>query len=584
MSIGKCAAQLGAAAVAVGLSLAVPQGVAMADDTATGSPAPAVTENAAPAPSMSSTPRRAVRGADTAGRVAADLRAPVAASRSAAARAVTAPAAVRPTARPTVKPNRTRAASPDTASPTPLTHDGRVPTPVASAVLDHTGSAESISAPTAAPSSSSMTAAATDIPAAPTVFRRAPRATAAVSALATPFTGAATTSANDLLSELLFPIQSFVEGIALLVRRTFFNQAPSMSPVQITGQSQGLITGNLGAVDPEADQIVYSLTSFPQHGDVTIAADGSYTFTPGQDFTGTDTFTVAAADTGFHINLLDLFRAPSTSANVAVRQGAAAAASLLQFQFRYGSGSQYWSPAARSSLEAAAGAIASHIVLSAPAIVTFDVTGEYNLLSATLATAGSDFISADPGFLPTVVQNKILTGVDSNGSDADGEITWNFAQPWVSGDSIAYGQYDIQSVAMHELLHTLGFLSYVDAPGANSGTSWTVFDSFLVNSSGAKLIGSDYIWNSTYDGNLTGGSGGVFFGGPNAVAAYGGRVPLYTPSPWASGSSLSHLNDRVFAGGNRKLMNAQVGSGLGIRVISATELGVLADLGYTVTP
>jgi hypothetical protein len=137
---------------------------------------------------------------------------------------------------------------------------------------------------------------------------------------------------------------------------------------------------------------------------------------------------------------------------------------------------------------------------------------------------------------------------------------------------------------MHELLHTLGFLSYVDAPGANSGTSWTVFDSFLVNSSGTKLIGSDFTWNPTYDGNLTGGNGGIYFGGPDAVAAYGAVVPLYTPSPWASGSSLSHLNDRAFAGVNRKLMNAQVGSGLGIRVLSAAELGVLADLGYTVTP
>jgi len=181
------------------------------------------------------------------------------------------------------------------------------------------------------------------------------------------------------------------------------------------------------------------------------------------------------------------------------------------------------------------------------------------------------------------VQNKILTGVDSNGSAADGDITWNFAQPWATGNSVAYGQYDLQSVAMHELLHTVGFLSYVDAPGANGGTSWTVFDSFLVNSSGTKLIGSDFTWNPAYDANLTGGSSGVFFGGSHAVAAYGGRVPLYTPSPWASGSSLSHLNDRVFAGGNRKLMNAQVASGLGIRVISATELGILADLGYTVT-
>ena len=577
--IGKCAAHLGAAAVAVGLSLAVPQGAALADDSATGAPEPAATESAAPAPSKGPAPRRSVRGAETAGRVVADHRAPVAASRPAAARAVTTPAAVRPTA----KPNRARAASPDTTSLTPPTNDSRVPTPVASAVLDQTGPAESGSAPTAAPSSSSITAAATESSTAPTIFRPAPRAAAAVGALATPLTAAATTSANDLLSTLLSPIQGFFEGIALLVRRTFFNQAPLMSPVQITGQSQGLITGNLGAVDPELDPIEFSLTSAPQHGSVTIASDGSYTYTPGQDFTGTDTFTVAAADTGFHINLLDLFRPASTSAYVAVKQGAAAAASLLQFQFIYGSGSQLWSPAARSSLEAAAGAIASHIVLSDPVIVTFDVTAEYSLLSATLATAGSDFISADPGFLPTVVQNKILTGVDSNGSAADGEINWNFAQPWATGDSVAYGQYDLQSVAMHELLHTVGFLSYVDAPGANGGTSWTVFDSFLVNSSGTKLIGSDFTWNPDYNANLTGGSGGIFFGGPGAVAAYGGRVPLYTPGTWASGSSLSHLNDHVFTGGNRKLMNAQVGSGLGIRVISATELGVLADLGYTVT-
>jgi hypothetical protein len=574
MPIGKCAAHLGAAAVAVALSLAVPHGVATADDSATGSPEPAASESAAPAPPKISTPRRSVRGADTAGRPAAGHRAPDAASRQAAARAVTAPAASRPKA----KADRTRAAVPDTASSTPPTIDDRVPTPVASAVPDQTDSPT-----TAVTTSSSISVPSAESFTAPTVFHRAPRGAAAVGALATPFASAATASANDVLSALLSPIQGFFEGIALLVRRTFFNQAPSMSPVQITGQSQGLITGNLGAIDPEADPIVYTLTSAPLHGSVAIASDGSYTYSPGQDFTCTDSFTVAAADTGFHINLLDLFRAPSTSANVAVRQGAAAAATLLQFQFLYGSGSQLWSSAARSSLEAAEGAIASHIVLSDPVVLTFDVTVDYSLLSSTLATAGSDFISADPGFLPTVVQNKILTGVDSNGSAADGDITWNFAQPWATGNSVAYGQYDLQSVAMHELLHTVGFLSYLDAPGANGGTSWTVFDSFLVNSSGAKLIGSDFTWNPDYNANLTGGSSGVFFGGPDAVAAYGGRVPLYTPNPWASGSSLSHLNDRVFAGRNRKLMNAQVASGLGIRVISAVELGILADLGYTVT-
>jgi hypothetical protein len=419
-------------------------------------------------------------------------------------------------------------------------------------------------------------------PSPPAVHAPATRATASATLARAP-RAAASASATDLLSGLLSPIQGLIEGVALLVRRTFFNQAPSVSPVQITGQSEGPITGNIGASDPEGDRIVYSLTSNARNGSVVLDATGGYIYTPGQNFTGTDTFTVAAADPGFHINLLDLFRPPSTAASVVVRQGAAAAGSLLQFQFIYGSGRQFWSPAARSSLESAATALASYIVVDAPVIVTFDVTGEFSLLSSTLATAGSDFISSDPGFLPTVVQNKILTGVDSNGAEADGEINWNFAQNWATGDSVAYGQYDLESVALHELTHTLGFLSYVDAPGANTGRSWTVFDSFLVNEDGTKVIGNDYAWKNTYTPNLTGANGGLYFAGADAVAAYGNLVPIYTPGTWAPGSSISHLNDRVF-GVSRTLMTAQVGSGQGIRVLSPIELGVLADLGYTVTP
>ena len=563
----KCAAPLAATAIAVGLSLSAPA-IATADDTATGSPATSAADTAAP---TSSIQRRTARAAKAAARVAAPASTT---KRSAAARV----AAAAPQARSAATPDRT----------------ARPGYPARAVVIAQDGTAQTETAlPAATPTPASGAAAASetagdtpsgtpsDTPVAPAMLRRIPRATALAGTLAAPVTAHATASAANTLSALLSPIQGLFEGIALLVRRTFFNQAPSLSPVQITGQSQGLITGNLGAVDPEADLIVYSITSAPQHGSVVIGSDGSYTYTAWDDFTGTDTFTVAAADRGIHINLLDLFRPSSTSAGVVVRQGAAAAGSLLQFQFFYGSGSQFWSPEARSSLQAAADALSAYIVVSEPTVITFDVTGEYNLLSSNLATAGSDFTSSDPGFLQTVVQNKILNGVDSNGDTADGEITFNFGQRWVAGDSIAYGQYDIQSVATHELTHTLGFLSYVDAPGYNTGTSWTVFDSFLVNSDGTKVIGSDFTWNSAYDPNLTGTNSGIYFGGPAAVSAYGRLVPLYTPSTWASGSSLSHLNDPVFAGGNRRLMNARVASGLGIRVLSPVELGVLADIGYT---
>ena len=51
-------------------------------------------------------------------------------------------------------------------------------------------------------------------------------------------------------------------------------------------------------------------------------------------------------------------------------------------------------------------------------------------MGGTLASAGSDLVSDGSGFFPTVVQNEILTGVDSNGSAADGTIDWNFGYAW----------------------------------------------------------------------------------------------------------------------------------------------------------
>lgn len=583
------AAPLGAVALATGLALATPAVAAAEGDTAGASTATAA--DSAPTARRPAREARAPKNLTApASDVAAPETAPAAASRPIAASIA---ADVRPVPKPdrfASQPRRThsrpaRSAAAGGAVRAALTPDNPGPTTPSPTTPGATtsGPRESSTVATEVPASVAP-AAVTGVlnPSPPAVHAPATRVTASATLARAP-RAAAAASATDLLSGLLSPIQGLIEGVALLVRRTFFNQAPSVSPVQITGQSEGPITGSIGASDPEGDRIVYSLTGNARYGSVAIDSAGGYTYTPGPDFTGIDTFTVAAADPGFHINLLDLFRPPSTAASVVVRQGAAAAGSLLQFQFFYGAGAQLWSPAARSSLESAASALASYIVVDAPVIVTFEVTGEFLLLSSTLATAGSEFISSDPGFLPTVVQNKILTGIDSNGAEADGEINWNFAQNWAFGDSVAYGQYDLESVALHELTHTLGFLSYVDAPGTNTGRSWTVFDSFLVNADGTKVIGNDYAWKNTYTANLTGANGGLYFAGADAVAAYGNLVPIYTPGTWAPGSSISHLNDRVF-GVSRTLMTAQVGSGQGIRVLSPIELGVLADLGYTVAP
>ena len=156
---------------------------------------------------------------------------------------------------------------------------------------------------------------------------------------------------------------------------------------------------------------------------------------------------------------------------MSVTQGESGA--RVNFNFIYGTGSQYWSQSARNALQTTAILLSSYFVVDAPVTVTYDVTGEYSPLTSTLATAGSDLVSTDPGFYQTVVQNKILNGVDSNGAAADGVITWNFGNAWAFGNSVSNSQYDFQSTAMHELLHTFGFLSNVDSAGSNSGDNWT---------------------------------------------------------------------------------------------------------------
>ena len=55
-------------------------------------------------------------------------------------------------------------------------------------------------------------------------------------------------------------------------------------------------TGALKANDPEGSALTYTLTRNPRRGEVTIHADGTYTYTPKKNKVGTDSFTFTATD------------------------------------------------------------------------------------------------------------------------------------------------------------------------------------------------------------------------------------------------------------------------------------------------
>ena len=358
------------------------------------------------------------------------------------------------------------------------------------------------------------------------------------------------------------------------LRRTFFNQAPTVAPVQISGLITGPIDGTIGAVDADGDEIVYRLVRGPRQGTVEINADGSYVYTPDADFDGVDTFRVIAIDRGFHVNLLSLLRPIGTRATSLINQSA------ITFAFNYLDDGTGWTEERRQALADAATQLLWYFRVDQPVTLTYDVGLEDDEF---LASAGSDPISERAGFWRTVVQNKLQTGVDSNGDKADGEIFWNFTEfEWGLADTVGSGEYDFVSTVLHELMHSFGFLSAVDAPGKNNDRDWVTFDRFVVTSAGARPISPFYRWRNRFDPLLTDEEDGLYFGGANAIAAYGGLVPLYTPNPWQPGSAMSHLDDFTFTGVNQKIMNAATASGLSVRVLSPVELAILTDLGYHV--
>ena len=444
---------------------------------------------------------------------------------------------------------------------------------------DPNGDALSYSATTSAKGAVSITAAG--------VFTYTPTATARHDSAKV---GAATSATTDTVTVVVTDAKGASTSKAVTVTILPKNAVPvaGTPTVGTPDATTGVVTGTVTATDADRDALSYSGPGTTSKGSVSVnVGTGAFTYTPAGTATGTDTFTVTVID-GYGGSVPVSVSVPvaavtSPPAPAPPPAPVPSPAAKISFVFNYGSGARFWSTDAKTALQASADALAAYFVVSAPVTLVFDVTAVRSPLSSTLASTGSDLIATGAGFLNTVVQNKLLTGIDSNGSAADGSIEVNFGNPWAYGDSVSSSQYDFKSTMMHEMLHAYGFLAYVDEAGWNTGTNWTKFDSFIVTNVGTKVINpSTYRFNTAYNTNLTGGAGGLFFGGQNAVAAYGGLVPLYTPRPWEPGSSVSHLDDSTFTGVNAKLMNAIADTGLSARTLSTVELGILKDIGYTV--
>ncbi len=107
---------------------------------------------------------------------------------------------------------------------------------------------------------------------------------------------------NGLMDDFrLFGYELTAEEVTQLNEHPFPNAAPEAAADEysvvegttLTVDAPGVLANDTDADD---DPLTATGATQPEHGEVTLAADGSFTYTPEDGFTGTDTFTYEASD------------------------------------------------------------------------------------------------------------------------------------------------------------------------------------------------------------------------------------------------------------------------------------------------
>jgi hypothetical protein len=240
---------------------------------------------------------------------------------------------------------------------------------------------------------------------------------------------------------------------------------------------------------------------------------------------------------------------------------------------------------ARAAVQAAIDVWSENFASTVPVTVnvSWGRASSYGILAA--ASAKSNFANfpnaPDKTLYYAAALANALAGNDLDPNNPELEITISSDAPWYYGvdGKCPPKSFDLVSVILHEMGHGLGFISgsyYDEYSGYGRVDLPTPFDAYAQLPDGRRL--ADMPSPSIETGKAL--TSPLYWSGENGIKANNGiKPPLFTPSIYEPGSSVSHLDERTFSQvGANSVMTPNLDSGEVFHLPGSLLLAMFDDM------